>query len=138
MPDVLQAAPGAGDYLDQLARFVGLTPEEDIPEAVLARTREILLDSFPVLACGMRTPELVALSDKQVASAAPGKSWVIGKGCTTNRLDAAMLEEHDPQRLDRLASAQARLSAQEFALAGRPMPGQRRPGAAPQTRPPPA
>ena len=64
MPDVPQAAPGAGDYLDQLARFVGLTPEEDIPEAVLARTREILLDSFPVLACGMRTPELVALSDK--------------------------------------------------------------------------
>ena len=91
MPDVPQAAPGAGDYLDQLARFVGLTPEEDIPEAVLARTREILLDSFPVLACGMRTPELMALSDKQVASAAPGKSWVIGKGCTTNRLDAAML-----------------------------------------------
>ena len=74
-----------------MARFVALTNEQDIPEHVLARTREILLDSFPVLACGMRTPELVALSDKQIQSGAPGKSWVIGKGCTTNRFDAAML-----------------------------------------------
>ena len=38
MPDNSAAAHGAGDYLDQLARFVGLTPEEDIPEAVLARS----------------------------------------------------------------------------------------------------
>lgn len=91
MPDNSHLAYGAGDYLDQLARFVGLTPQEDVPEAVLTRTREIVLDTFPVMAWGMRTPELVALSDRQVASAAPGKSWVIGKGCTTNRLDAAML-----------------------------------------------
>jgi hypothetical protein len=44
------------------------------------------------------------------------------------RIDSMMEEELDPQRLDRLASAQARLSAQEFALAGRPQPGSRRPG----------
>lgn len=91
MPDTPSAAHGAGDYLDRLARFVGLTPEEDVPDTVLARTREIVLDSFPVMAWGMRTPELIALSDRQVASAASGRSWVIGKGCATNRLDAAML-----------------------------------------------
>lgn len=44
------------------------------------------------------------------------------------RIDAMMEKEREPQKLDRLASAQARLSAQEFALAGRPMPGSRRPG----------
>lgn len=44
------------------------------------------------------------------------------------KIDSMMAEETDPQRLDRLASAQARLSVQEFALANRPMPGSRRPG----------
>ena len=44
------------------------------------------------------------------------------------KVDAMIEQEDDPQRLDRLASAQARLSVQEFALAGRPMPGSRRPG----------
>lgn len=44
------------------------------------------------------------------------------------KIDRMIAEEEDPQRLDRLASAQARLSVQEFALAGRPMPGSRRPG----------
>jgi hypothetical protein len=36
--------------------------------------------------------------------------------------------EPDGQRVDRLAAASMRLSDQEFALAGRPKPGQRRPG----------
>ena len=44
------------------------------------------------------------------------------------KLDAMLEKESDAQRLDRLASAQARVSVQEFALAGRPMPGSRRPG----------
>jgi len=81
----------APDYLDRLARFVGQTPSRDIPDAVLARTREILVDTFPVIAWGMRTPELMALSDLQIRNGMPGKSWVIGTGRTTNRMDAAML-----------------------------------------------
>lgn len=79
------------DYLERLARFVALTPAHDIPEAVLARTREILVDTFPVLAQGMRTPQLQALAERQIASGSPGRSWVIGRGCTSNRFDAAML-----------------------------------------------
>ncbi|MEO7241264.1 MAG: MmgE/PrpD family protein [Variovorax sp.] len=77
--------------LDRLARFVGSTPIEDIPDSVLARTREILVDSFPVIASGMRTPELIALSERQRQSGSPGPCWIIGSGQTTNRLDAAML-----------------------------------------------
>lgn len=44
-----------------------------------------------------------------------------------DRVDAMMLVESDPQKLDRLASAQARLSEQERILAGRPLPGSYRP-----------
>ena len=44
-----------------------------------------------------------------------------------DQVDAMMLTEDDPQRLDRLASAQMRLSEQERILAGRPLPGSRKP-----------
>lgn len=37
------------------------------------------------------------------------------------------IKEKDPSKLDRLASAQARLSEQERQLAGRPLPGSLRP-----------
>ncbi len=39
-----------------------------------------------------------------------------------------MLKETDPQKLDRLASAQTRLAEQERIMSGRPLPGSRRPG----------
>jgi hypothetical protein len=45
------------------------------------------------------------------------------------KLDAMIMKETDPQKLDRLASAQARLSEQERIIAGRPLPGARRPAA---------
>jgi hypothetical protein len=44
-----------------------------------------------------------------------------------NRLDNLMETETDPQKLDRLASAQARLAEQERLMAGRPLPGSCRP-----------
>jgi hypothetical protein len=44
-----------------------------------------------------------------------------------DRVDEMVMKEKDPQKLDRLASAQARLSEQERVLAGRPLPGAFRP-----------
>lgn len=44
------------------------------------------------------------------------------------RIDSMIETETDPQKLDRLAAASMRLSDQEFALANRPKPGNRRPG----------
>jgi hypothetical protein len=44
-----------------------------------------------------------------------------------DRIDDMMIEEDDPAKLDRLASAQARLSEQERILRGEPLPGSRRP-----------
>jgi hypothetical protein len=46
-----------------------------------------------------------------------------------DRLDEMMMKEKDPQRLDRIASAQAKLAEQERILDGRPLPGSRKPAA---------
>lgn len=82
----------AGDYLDQLARFVGQTPIQDIPAEVLARTRQILVDTLPVIAWGMREPQPSALVREQLsASSEHGPCWVIGAGRTATSIDAAML-----------------------------------------------
>jgi len=43
------------------------------------------------------------------------------------KIDAMISQELDPQKLDRLASAQSRVSEQERILSGRPLPGSRRP-----------
>lgn len=83
--------PAQPDYLERLARFVVDTPISAIPPEVLQRTKEILVDSLPVLALGMHSPEMAALSQKQMASATPGPAWVIGTGRTCNRFDAALL-----------------------------------------------
>lgn len=54
-----------------------------------------------------------------------------------DNLDRLILAERDPVKLDRFASAQARLAEQERILAGRPLPGSYRPNQrkAKQTRP---
>ena len=44
-----------------------------------------------------------------------------------NRIDSMMSKETDPQKLDRLALAQARVAEQERILDGRPLPGSRKP-----------
>lgn len=44
-----------------------------------------------------------------------------------DRLDKMMMEVNDPQKLDRIASAVARLAEQERQLSGRPLPGTLRP-----------
>jgi hypothetical protein len=53
-----------------------------------------------------------------------------------DRIDGMIEKETDPMKLDRLASAIARLAEQERLLAGRPMPGSFRPKKPPeQARP---
>lgn len=47
-----------------------------------------------------------------------------------DKLDRMIEEEMDPQKLDRLASAQSRLAKQEQELSGRPLPGSLRPSKA--------
>ena len=79
------------DYLERIARFVAETRPSDIPASVLERTKLILADTLPVIAAGMQSAELIALSRRQLEAGAPGSAWVIGTGCATNPLDAALL-----------------------------------------------
>jgi 2-methylcitrate dehydratase PrpD len=79
------------DYLERLCQFVAKTRWEDIPQAVRERTCAIVLDTLPVMAWGMRTPQLQALAAQQLAFGSPGRCWVVGLEKTTNRIDAAML-----------------------------------------------
>lgn len=51
------------------------------------------------------------------------------------RLDDLLDSESDPQKIDRLASASARLAEQERQLANRPLPGSRKPAAERPTAP---
>jgi 2-methylcitrate dehydratase PrpD len=79
------------DYLERLCRFVADTRWEDIPQQVRDRTCAIVLDTLPVMAWGMRTPQLKSFAAKQMEFGSPGACWVIGLEKTTNRIDAAML-----------------------------------------------
>lgn len=51
------------------------------------------------------------------------------------RLNAMILVEEDPAKLDKLASATFKLSEMERIIAGRPLPGSRRPSKEPKFRP---
>ena len=79
------------DYLERIGRFVAGTRLEDIPARVLERMKLILADTLAVIAAGMRSPELAALRERQLAAAAPGPAWIVGGRRTANPLDAALL-----------------------------------------------
>ena len=80
------------DYLSRLTLFVGRTRLEDIPSEVLQRTQQILVDTLPVIAWGMREPQPSALARQQLTGQNEcGGAWVIGAGRTGAALDAAML-----------------------------------------------
>ncbi len=84
-------APNRPPYLDALADFVADTRLADLPAAVLERGRWIIADCIPVMAVGMRTPQLQALANRQLAQAGPGDAWVLGTGRRANPFDAALL-----------------------------------------------
>jgi len=85
------AVSGGGDYLDRLAQFVALTRFEDIPDAVIARAKDILVDAFAVIGAGMQAAELRAMTDRRLRDAAPGGAALIGTARRINALDASML-----------------------------------------------
>ncbi|MGE0314474.1 MAG: MmgE/PrpD family protein [Lautropia sp.] len=84
-------SPARPPYLDALADFVVDTRLADLPQAVVDRGRWIVADCVPVMAIGMRTPEMQALAARQLAQAGPGHAWVLGTGQRANPLDAALL-----------------------------------------------
>ena len=75
-------------YLRELAQFACRTRLADLPPKVLERTRWLVADSLPVIAAGMRQPEMQALLKYHSST---GKSSVLGTGKRAGCLDAALL-----------------------------------------------
>ena len=86
---------GRLSYLQELAGFACRARLEDLPAPVLARTRWVIADSLPVIAAGMRQPEMQALLQRHmpggVSGDARGSAWVLGARRRAGALDAALL-----------------------------------------------
>jgi prephenate dehydrogenase len=87
--------------------------------------------------------ESIVMSGRLAEQLAMGTPGYIAKRLSRvraqlDRIDEMMMTEEDPAKLDRLASAQARLSEQERILVGRPLPGSLKPTAAKPSKPSPA
>ncbi len=83
--------PNPPAYLEELARFACGTRLEDLPPRTLERARWVIADSLPVIAAGMRQPEMQALASRHLPGAAGGRSWVLGSGKRAGAMDAALL-----------------------------------------------
>ena len=68
-----------GQQIEQLARFVAETQLEDIPEAVRAHGKIVLLDTLGVILAGGTRPEVAALRERLQPTAGSGAT-VYAKG----------------------------------------------------------
>ena len=78
-------------YLITLAQFAANTQLNAISAAARERARWIIADCIPVIAAGMRQPEMQKYVACHLTGAAPGKAWVIGAGKRARAIDAALL-----------------------------------------------
>lgn len=78
-------------YLDRLSEFLADSQAADLGTEVLERGRWVIADSIPVIAAGMRTPEMRALAGLQLSSQAAGNAWVLGTGMRASAMDAGLL-----------------------------------------------
>ncbi len=78
-------------YLETTARFLCGASLSDLSPEARDRARWIIADCIPVIAAGMRQPEMKAFVAKHLPGAAPGNAWVIGAGRRAGALDAALL-----------------------------------------------
>ena len=78
-------------YLERASEFVCCATLSDLGPPVLERGRWIIADCLPVIAAGMQTPEMKALTAAHLAKAAQGECWVLGTGRRAGAMDAALL-----------------------------------------------
>jgi len=76
-PPVLRR-PETPDWLGALAAHLAAARFEDLPEAVVARAKEVLFDSIGAIAAGAQEEEMRRLSDLATAQEAGGRVPVIG------------------------------------------------------------
>jgi 2-methylcitrate dehydratase PrpD len=78
-------------YLEQISRFLCSTTLNDLPAEAKDRAGWVIADCLPVIAAGMRQPEMKAFVGKHLESASSGSAWVIGTGRRAAAIDAALL-----------------------------------------------
>lgn len=77
-------------YQHSLSRFITQTRFEDLPKAVVDRTKLIIADSIGAIVGGAAEPEIRALASR-IIQGAPQQSSVIGMGLKTDVGQAALL-----------------------------------------------
>ena len=107
-----------------MSQFTSANAREFAAKALIARRanrerRQNLEETLAALTA--KVSALAPLPAEELSGYAQNRLARVRK--QLDRIDALMLTETDPGKLDRLASAQNRLSEQERILAGRPLPG---------------
>ena len=85
------AAEPRADWLAAWGRFAANLTFHDLPESVVARTRQVILDSIGAIVAGMAEPEMQALALRLEALDGPGASPVIGGAQRLSASNAAFL-----------------------------------------------
>lgn len=79
------------EYLDQLVSYVCRTDFDDLPEAVVRRAKEVLVDTLSVIAAGAQEEEVKALEKRLLDPKAGTVASLIGSGLRTEPLKAALI-----------------------------------------------
>jgi len=79
------------EYLDRITSYVCQTSFDDLPQNVLLRAKEVLVDSLSVIAAGAQEDEVKALKEKIVDPKARQVASLIGSGVRTEPLNAALI-----------------------------------------------
>src|SRR6516164_2159371 len=111
-----------GREIEELARFVGGTRWEDVPEPVQRHTKIVLLDTFGVILAGSERPEVRQLRDRLAAGAGIGatvfaRGWPIQDPRTAALLNGVAGRSIELCEGLRLVSGQAALQVMPGVLA---------------------
>ncbi len=79
------------DYLDRIVSFVCRTTFDDLPQDVVLRAKEVLVDALSVIAAGAQEDEVKALKERIVDPKARQIASLIGLGMRTEPSNAALI-----------------------------------------------
>jgi len=79
------------EYLDKLVSYVCRTNFNDLPKAVVLRAKEVLADTFSVIAAGAQEDEVKGLAKRLVDPKAKQVASLIGSGTRTEPSKAALI-----------------------------------------------
>ncbi|MBX9911882.1 MAG: MmgE/PrpD family protein [Beijerinckiaceae bacterium] len=83
--------PITPDWLNELAGFCARLRYDDLPEAVVARTLQVIADCVAAIAAGAQEPEVIALAGRMTPIDQPAGAAIIGAGRSGAAAQAAFL-----------------------------------------------